>query len=132
MVNASSSCSSGNIHTCGRRLCMLRPRAIARKSSTGGPLRLCRWAWHSDVWQNLHWFISFIFHFGGAKPTKAPHGDGHAPPLNLQRVMHAVKTLRKCLWRSRRAPVVEFQCSLICCRTKEQKPFLQNRIQTTE
>jgi len=30
-----------------------------------GSLRLCRWAWHSDVWQNLHWFISFIFHFGG-------------------------------------------------------------------
>jgi len=57
-------------------------RTVARKSSIGGLLHLCRGACHWNFNENSTDFYCCTFQFrglgasfGGAKPTKAPSGD---------------------------------------------------------
>ena len=54
---------------------LLLTKTVARKSSIGG---LCDCAGGLDIknWQKFHWFIVFQISIWGAKPTKAPRGDG--------------------------------------------------------
>jgi len=64
-------------------LCWVLVQNRRQKVFNRGALRLCRGAWHSEIWQKLHWFE--VFHISiwgawsfvwGAKPTIDPRGDG--------------------------------------------------------
>ena len=46
-------------------------------------ISLQRGAWHSHVWQKLHYLYCFVFQFGGLSPPKPPLGDGTAWNLKL-------------------------------------------------